>query len=187
LHQADRFLLKFLRKPSLLFHRVPHCSQGTLHFSEASPVAAENAAIHRVAEAQHALDAATHDVELYRVNILDNTLVASRDRPIEYRVANTGEVLPAGGKVFTMLDASYVYMDMYLILLLTQTVRGDPMHAIDVMTSEVISVDENETVPRCPPPAQAQINWRGRGRIAVSPGVEECFVDPHQSGCSRRG
>src|SRR5439155_15641319 len=37
LHQADRFLLKFLRKPSLLFHRVPHCSRGTLHFSEARP------------------------------------------------------------------------------------------------------------------------------------------------------
>jgi len=35
--KADRFLLKFLRKPSLLRHRVPHCSQGTLHFSEASP------------------------------------------------------------------------------------------------------------------------------------------------------
>ena len=77
-------------------------------------VAAETAATHRVAEAQHALDAATHDVELYRVNILDNTLVAPRDGPIEYRVANVGEVLPAGGKVFTMLDASYVYMDIYL-------------------------------------------------------------------------
>jgi HlyD family secretion protein len=77
-------------------------------------VAAENAATHKVAEAQHALDAATHDVELYRVNIQDNTLLAPRDGPIEYRVANVGEVLPAGGKVFTMLDASYVYMDIYL-------------------------------------------------------------------------
>jgi HlyD family secretion protein len=77
-------------------------------------VAAENAATQRVAEAQHALDAATHDVELYRVNILDNSLVAPRDGPIEYRVANVGEVLPAGGKVFTMLDASYVYSDIYL-------------------------------------------------------------------------
>src|SRR3954452_10777097 len=35
MHQADRFL-KFLRKPSLLCHRVPHTSLGTLHFSEAS-------------------------------------------------------------------------------------------------------------------------------------------------------
>jgi HlyD family secretion protein len=77
-------------------------------------VAAESAATHRVAEAQHALDAATHDVELYRVNILDNSLIAPRDGPIQYRVANVGEVLPAGGKVFTMLDASYVYMDIYL-------------------------------------------------------------------------
>jgi len=77
-------------------------------------VAAQLAATQKVAEAEHMLDAATHDVELYRVNILDNTLLAPRDGPIEYRVANIGEVLPAGGKVFTMLDASYVYMDIYL-------------------------------------------------------------------------
>jgi HlyD family secretion protein len=80
----------------------------------AAATAGQNAATERVAEAQHALDAATHDVELYRVNILDNTLVAPKEGPIEYRVANVGEVLPAGGKVLTMLDASYVYMDIYL-------------------------------------------------------------------------
>ena len=39
-------------------------------------VAAQSAANYKVAQAQHALDAANHDVELYRVNILDNTLVA---------------------------------------------------------------------------------------------------------------
>ena len=77
-------------------------------------IAAENAATERVAEAQHALDAAEHDVELYRVDIVDNALVAPKEGPIEYRVANVGEVLPVGGKVFTMLDASYVYMDIYL-------------------------------------------------------------------------
>jgi HlyD family secretion protein len=76
--------------------------------------AAENAATQRVAEAQHALDAATHDVELYQVNIADNTLLAPREGRIEYRIANTGEVLGAGGKVFTMLDTGYVYMDIYL-------------------------------------------------------------------------
>ena len=65
-------------------------------------------------EAEHALDAATHDVELYTVNIADNTLVAPHDGRIQYRIANLGEVLPAGGKVFTMLDTSYVYMDIYL-------------------------------------------------------------------------
>jgi len=80
----------------------------------AAALAAQNAATQRVRGAQYALDAATHDVELYRVNILDNTLVAPREGRIEYRVANVGEVLPAGGKVFTMLDTSYVYMDIYL-------------------------------------------------------------------------
>ncbi len=68
----------------------------------------------RVGEAARTLDAATHEVELNKVNIADNTLVAPRDGRIEYRVANIGEVLPAGGKVFTMLDIQYVYMDIYL-------------------------------------------------------------------------
>lgn len=77
-------------------------------------VAAQNAAAQRVAAAEHALDAATHDVELYRVNIADNSLVTPREGRIQYRIANVGEVLPAGGKVFTMLDTSYVYIDIYL-------------------------------------------------------------------------
>ena len=76
--------------------------------------AALNAANFRVEQAEHARDAAQHDVELYNVNIADNTLVAPRVGRIQYRIANTGEVLPAGGKVFTMLDLAYVYMDIYL-------------------------------------------------------------------------
>jgi HlyD family secretion protein len=76
--------------------------------------AAFNAANLRVIEFQHALDAATHDVELYSVQIADDTLVAPRDGRIQYRIANVGEVLPAGGHVFAMLDTSYVYMDIYL-------------------------------------------------------------------------
>jgi HlyD family secretion protein len=76
--------------------------------------AALNAANLRVIEFQHALDAATHDVEFYSVQIADNTLVAPREGRIQYRVANVGEVLPAGGHVFAMLDTAYVYMDIYL-------------------------------------------------------------------------
>jgi HlyD family secretion protein len=76
--------------------------------------AALKAAEARVTEAEHALKAATHDVELYSVQIADNTLVAPTDGRIQYRLARAGEVLPAGGKVFAMLDISYVYMDIYL-------------------------------------------------------------------------
>ena len=77
-------------------------------------IAALNAANDRVGEAERARDAATHDVELYKVNIADNTLVAAREGRIQYRIANIGEVLPAGGRVFAMLDIAYVYMDIYL-------------------------------------------------------------------------
>jgi len=77
-------------------------------------IAALNAAKDRVGMADRAIDAATHDAELYKVNIADNTLVAPRDGRIQYRIANIGEVLPAGGRLFTMLDIAYVYMDVYL-------------------------------------------------------------------------
>jgi HlyD family secretion protein len=76
--------------------------------------AALEAANARVTESEHALEAATHDVELYNVEINDDTLVAPVDGRIQYRIANVGEVLPAGGHVFAMLDTSYVYMDIYL-------------------------------------------------------------------------
>jgi HlyD family secretion protein len=75
--------------------------------------AALNAAVARVAQAEHARNAARHEVELYKINIKDNTLVAPRDGRIQYRIANLGEVLPAGGKVFTMIDIMSVYMDIY--------------------------------------------------------------------------
>jgi len=68
----------------------------------------------RVEQAEHALDAARHDVDLLQINIADNALMAPRDGRIQYRIANIGEVLPVGGKVFTMLDLNSVYMDIYL-------------------------------------------------------------------------
>jgi HlyD family secretion protein len=77
-------------------------------------VAAQTAAVAKVSEAGFALQAATHDVQLYQINIADNALIAPRDGRIQYRIANVGEVLAAGGKVFTILDTGYVYMDIYL-------------------------------------------------------------------------
>jgi HlyD family secretion protein len=82
-----------------------------------------NAATARVGQAEHALEAATQDVQLYKVNIADNQLTSPREGRIQYRVANIGEVLAAGGKIFTMLDTGYVYMDIYLPTLEAGRVR----------------------------------------------------------------
>ena len=68
----------------------------------------------RIGQLEHALDAARQDAALIKVNIADNTLVAPKDGRIEYRLANLGEVLGAGGKVFTMIDIINVYMDIFL-------------------------------------------------------------------------
>jgi HlyD family secretion protein len=68
----------------------------------------------RMGAATAARDAASHNAEVIRVNIADATLVAPKDGTIQYRLAHVGEVLGAGGRVFTMLDMGYVYMDVFL-------------------------------------------------------------------------
>jgi HlyD family secretion protein len=73
-----------------------------------------SAAQAHVDEAMHSYHAAEHNVELDKVNIADNTLVAPRAGRLQYRIAEPGEVLPAGGKIFTMLDIADVYMNIYL-------------------------------------------------------------------------
>ncbi len=80
----------------------------------------------KIASAMAGVEAATHNANLIQVNIADNTLVAPKDGPIEYRLSNVGEVLAAGGKVFTMLDIGYVYMDVFMPTLTAGQVKlGD--------------------------------------------------------------
>jgi HlyD family secretion protein len=79
-----------------------------------SAAAAYRSAEAKIAAAVAGVESATHNAALIEVNIADNTLVAPKDGPILYRLANVGEVLPGGGKAFTMLDATYVYMDIFL-------------------------------------------------------------------------
>jgi HlyD family secretion protein len=105
LDRANTLVLKGAETKEIVDRR-----QQTLDAASAALLAAQD----KVVESQHAMEASTHDVELNEVNIADNTLVAPTDGRIQYRIANVGEVLPAGGKVFTMLDIGYVYMDVYL-------------------------------------------------------------------------
>jgi HlyD family secretion protein len=79
-----------------------------------SATAAYHAIEAQIAAAAAAMQAAIHNADIIRVNIADDTLVAPKDGPIQYRLANVGEVLAAGGKIFTMLDVTYVYMDVFL-------------------------------------------------------------------------
>ena len=58
--------------------------------------------------------AAQAKAESLRVTLNDTSLKAPRAGRVQYRVAEPGEVLAAGGKALTLVDLSDVYMTFFL-------------------------------------------------------------------------
>lgn len=79
-----------------------------------SAQAAIEAGRSQVIEAQSAIEAATASVARLQADIDDSLLRAPRDGRVQYRVAQAGEVLGAGGKVLNMVDLADVYMTFFL-------------------------------------------------------------------------
>lgn len=81
-------------------------------------VAASEAAISatkaQVIDAGAAVDAAQAAIESITVEINDSTLKSPRDGRVQYRVAQPGEVLAAGGRVLNLVDLGDVYMTFFL-------------------------------------------------------------------------
>ena len=72
------------------------------------------AAKSQVVESQSLIEAARATVARLQADIDDRTLKAPRDGRVQYRVAEPGEVLEAGGRVLNMVDLSDVYMTFFL-------------------------------------------------------------------------
>jgi HlyD family secretion protein len=79
-----------------------------------SATAALVAAQSRVVETQSGMQAAAATVERIRSELDDSVLTAPRAGRVQYKLAETGEVLAAGGKVVNMLDLADVYMTVFL-------------------------------------------------------------------------
>lgn len=81
-------------------------------------VAATEAAITtagaQLAGAESSVEAAKAAIARIRADIDDSTLKAPRDGRVQYRVAQPGEVIGAGGRVLNMVDLSDVYMTFFL-------------------------------------------------------------------------
>jgi HlyD family secretion protein len=58
--------------------------------------------------------AAAATIERINVDLADNELKAPRDGRVQFRLAQPGEVLGAGGRVLNMVDLSDVYMTFFL-------------------------------------------------------------------------
>ena len=65
-------------------------------------------------DAEASVEAARAAIESLTVEINDSTLKAPRDGRVQYRVAQPGEVLSAGGRVLNMVDLGDVYMTFFL-------------------------------------------------------------------------
>jgi HlyD family secretion protein len=76
--------------------------------------AALTAAISQVAVAKAAVEAAGATIERILADIVDSVLRAPTAGRAQYRLAQPGEVLAAGGKVIGMLDLADVYMTLFL-------------------------------------------------------------------------
>lgn len=85
--------------------------------AEAQVAAAEAAiglAKSQVISARAAVDAAQASIHRIKADIDDSTLRSPRDGRVQYRVAEPGEVLAAGGTVLNLVDLTDVYMTIFL-------------------------------------------------------------------------
>ncbi|MFS8123699.1 HlyD family efflux transporter periplasmic adaptor subunit [Rhizobium sp. BR 250] len=92
-------------------------ARATLASAEASLAASDaaiNAARAQIVDAEAAVDAAQADIESIETDIADATLKSPRDGRVQYRIAQPGEVLSAGGRVLNLVDLGDVYMTFFL-------------------------------------------------------------------------
>jgi HlyD family secretion protein len=115
-----------------------------------SAVAGIAAARSQAVEADSAVEAARASVDRLQADIDDSLLRAPRAGRVQYRVAQPGEVLGAGGKVHNLVDLGDVYMTFFLperqagLVALDSEVRlvvdAAPQYVIPARVSYVASV-----------------------------------------------
>lgn len=92
-------------------------AQATVLAAKAQVTAAQaavDATRAQLVAAHSAVNAALATVARVEADISDSELTAPRDGRVQYRIAEPGEVLPAGGKVLNIVDLSDVYMTFFL-------------------------------------------------------------------------
>lgn len=80
----------------------------------AASEAAISSAVSQVVGAQAAVAAAQATVRRFDADIDDSALKAPRDGRVQYRVAQPGEVVAAGGRVLNLVDLQDVFMTFFL-------------------------------------------------------------------------
>ncbi len=95
-------------------HEAAKAAVSAAEAQSAAADAAISLAKSEVVGARAAVEAARATIERIAADIEDCTLRAPRDGRIQYRVAEPGEVLAAGGRVLNLVDLGDVYMIFFL-------------------------------------------------------------------------
>ena len=85
-------------------------TRSTMDTAKASTTQAEA----QLAEADATIAASLAQKERIQVDLKDSVLTAPRSGRVQFRLAEPGEVLAAGGKVLTLIDPTDVYMTVFL-------------------------------------------------------------------------
>jgi len=80
----------------------------------ASAEAAINSARSGVVAAEASVEASEATVQRIKADIADSTLTSPRSGRVQYRVAQPGEIVAAGGAVLNLVDLTDVYMTFFL-------------------------------------------------------------------------
>ena len=104
----------------------------------------------RVAEADAGVAAAIARGQSLRATVNDTSLKAPIGGRVLYRLAEPGEVLPAGGKVLTLLDLSDVFMTVFLPTAEAGKVEiGSPARIVlDALPDQVLPATVSFVAPR---------------------------------------
>lgn len=87
---------------------------GAAEAQRAAADAAISVAKSQVVGAQSAVEATGATIERIAADLDDSALKAPRDGRVQYRIAEVGEVLAAGGRLLNMVDLGDVYMTFFL-------------------------------------------------------------------------
>jgi len=156
----------------------------------AAAEAAIGAARSQVIDAEAAVDVARATIERIQADIDDSVLRSPRDGRVQYRVAEPGEVLAAGGRVLNLIDLGDVYMTFFLPtaeagrVALGAEVRivldAAPQYVIPAKVSFV--ADVSQFTPKTVETAQERQKLMFRVKAQIAPDVLRHYVTQVKTG-----
>jgi HlyD family secretion protein len=103
----------------------------------------------QVADAEAAIEVARAELEALRAELDESVLRAPRGGRVLYRLAEPGEVLPAGGRILTVVDLSDIYMTVFLSETDAGQARigGDAEIVLDALPDRVVGATVSFVAP----------------------------------------